>query len=228
MEPVLGAGGVIVPHETFMPLAREICDKYGVLMIADEVITCFGRTGAWTGSRLWGVQPDLMSFAKAVTNGYFPFGGVLINEKLVDDFENNNDAFGAIGHGYTYSGHPVGCAAALATLEETERLQVARNARDMGAILLKGIQELEQKYAVVGNARGVGLMACMEMVSDPDKKTPAGKDMVQKFFEVTYQSGVMVRISGNNIIMSPPLVIDENDVNRMLSAFDNGLAAISE
>ncbi|MFT5111765.1 MAG: putrescine aminotransferase [Parasphingorhabdus sp.] len=227
MEPVLGAGGVIVPHETFMPMVREICDRYGVLLIADEVITAFGRTGAWTGSRLWGVQPDLLCFAKAITNGYFPFGGVMINEKLVDDFENNQDGFGSIGHGYTYSGHPTGCAAALATLKETERLQVARNARDMGALLQSGLKNLQMKYSVVGNSRGVGLMGAMEMVSHPDKKTPAGKDTVQKFFEATYEAGVMVRVSGNNIIASPPLVINEADVSRMISAFDIGLAAAS-
>ena len=88
---------------------REICDRHGVLLIADEVITAFGRTGAWTGSRLWGVKPDLMSTAKAITNGYFPFGAVMISEKVADVFESDETSFGAIGHGYTYSAHPVGC-----------------------------------------------------------------------------------------------------------------------
>ena len=115
MEPVLGAGGVIVPHDTFMPMVREICDKYGILLIADEVITAFGRLGSWNGSRHWGVKPDLMATAKAITNAYFPLGAAMIGEKVADVFESNKDGFGAIGHGYTYSGHPVGCAAAQPT-----------------------------------------------------------------------------------------------------------------
>ena len=112
MEPVLGAGGVIVPHGTFMPLMRGICDRHGILLIADEVITAFGRTGAWSGSRGVGVQPDMICTAKAITNAYYPFGAVMINEKMVSAFESSKSALASIGHGYTYSGHPVGAAAA--------------------------------------------------------------------------------------------------------------------
>jgi adenosylmethionine-8-amino-7-oxononanoate aminotransferase len=225
MEPVLGAGGVIVPHESFMPAVREICDRHGVLLIADEVITAFGRTGAWTGSRLWGVKPDLMSTAKAITNSYFPFGAVMINEKVAEAFESNTDAFGNIGHGYTYSGHPVGCAAALATLEVTKKLNVARNAKERGAELQAGLKELQVKYPVVGDTRGVGLMAALELVADRASKQPADKDIMGRVYETAYEAGVIVRTSGNNIILSPPLVITADDVSRMLSALDAGLAA---
>jgi adenosylmethionine-8-amino-7-oxononanoate aminotransferase len=107
MEPVLGAGGVIVPHESFMPRVRDLCTRHGILLIADEVITAFGRTGAWTGSRLWGVQPDLMSTAKAVTNGYFPFGAVLIAERLVEAFESDTSGLRSRISG---SGSPVSSA----------------------------------------------------------------------------------------------------------------------
>ena len=109
MEPILGAGGVIVPHETFMPLMREICDRHGILMIADEVICGFGRTGAWSGSRLWGVKPDLMSVAKGITSAYFPVGAALISEAVAEVFETAGPE-GNIFHGYTYSAHPVGAA----------------------------------------------------------------------------------------------------------------------
>ena len=129
MEPVLGAGGVIVPHETFMPKVREICDRHGILLIADEVITGFGRSGGWTGSRLWGVKPDMMCIAKAITNGYFPFGAVMIGEKMTEAFESNEDTFGSIGHGYTYSAHPVGAAAALACVPEITRFERCRERR---------------------------------------------------------------------------------------------------
>lgn len=225
MEPVLGAGGVIVPHETFMPLMREICDRHGILLIADEVITAFGRTGAWTGSRLWGVKPDLMSTAKAITNGYYPFGAVMISDRVAEAFESNRTAAGSIGHGYTYSGHPVGAAAALATLKETKRLDVATNAGARGEELMTGLLALQLKHELVGDVRGKGLMCALELVSDREKKSPAAKDVVQKVQDAAYEAGVMVRTSGPNVILSPPLIITAADVTRILSALDAGLSA---
>jgi adenosylmethionine-8-amino-7-oxononanoate aminotransferase len=225
MEPVLGAGGVIVPHESFMGRVRDICSRHGILLIADEVITAFGRTGAWTGSRLWGVQPDLMSTAKAITNGYFPFGAVLISDGLVDAFESDKTGKASIGHGYTYSGHPVGAAAALATLAEMKRVDVASNAAARGAELMAGLEQLEARHALVGDVRGKGLMAALELVSDRVKKTPAAKDVVQRVFEGTYARGVMVRVSGNTIILSPPLVITAEHVASIVEALDAGLSA---
>lgn len=225
VEPVLGAGGVIVPHETFMPLMREICDRHGILLIADEVITAFGRTGAWTGSRLWGVKPDMMSTAKAITNGYFPFGAVMISDKVAEAFESNRNSVGNIGHGYTYSGHPVGAAAALATLKETRRLDVAANAAARGEELLAGLKALQNKHELIGDVRGKGLMCGVELVSDRAKKSGAAKDVVQKVHDATYEAGVMVRTSGANVIMSPPLIVTAGDVQTILTALDAGLAA---
>jgi adenosylmethionine-8-amino-7-oxononanoate aminotransferase len=225
MEPVLGAGGIMVPHETFMPLMREICDRHGILLIADEVITAFGRTGAWTGSRLWNVKPDMMSTAKAITNGYFPFGAVMIADKIAQTFEVNKNAVGTIGHGYTYSGHPVGAAAALATLRETRRLNVASNAGARGEELLAGLRELQTRHELVGDVRGKGLMCAVELVSDRAAKTGAGKGVVQAVQDGAYEAGVMIRTSGSNIIISPPLVITTEHVNRILAALDAGLIA---
>jgi len=227
MEPVLGAGGVIVPHESFMPLMREICDRHGILLIADEVITAFGRTGAWTGSRLWNVKPDLMCTAKAITNGYFPFGAVMISQAVADAFESNKDGFGAIGHGYTYSGHPVGAAAALATLRETKRMNTAANAAARGEQLLAGLWALREKYELVGDVRGKGLMCAVELVSDRAKKTAAAKDTVAAVYEGAYEAGVMIRTSGSNLILSPPLVLTAADVERILGALDAGLQKAS-
>jgi len=225
VEPVLGAGGVIVPHETFLPLMREICDRHGILLIADEVITAFGRTGAWTGSRLWGVKPDMMSTAKAITNGYFPFGAVMISDKVAEAFESNKNSFGNIGHGYTYSGHPVGAAAALATLKETKRLDVAANAAARGEELLAGLKRLQEKHELVGDIRGKGLMCALELVSDRAKKSAAAKDTVQKVHDATYDAGVMVRTSGANVILSPPLIVTATNVQTILTALDAGLTA---
>lgn len=227
MEPVLGAGGVIPPHETFMPGVREICDRHGILLIADEVITAFGRTGDWTGSRHWGVKPDLMATAKAITNGYFPYGATMISDKIADIFESDESGAGAIGSGYTYSGHPVGAAAAIACLKETERLQVQKNAEVRGLQLHNGLLALQEKHDCVGDVRGGhGLMCALELVSDRKTKTPLDKNRVSNVHDVIYDAGVMVRISGPNMILSPPLILSEADVDTILAAIDHGLEAV--
>ncbi|WP_375698195.1 aspartate aminotransferase family protein [Pseudophaeobacter sp. TrK17] len=227
MEPILGAGGVIPPHESFMPGVREICSKHGILLIADEVITAFGRTGSWTGSRHWGVQPDFMCTAKAITNGYFPFGAVMIADAVAEVFEQDKTGRAAIGHGYTYSGHPVGAAAALACLQETLRLNVAENAAARGKELHQGLLALQEKHALIGDVRGGhGLMCAMELVADRASKSPIDKQTTATLQEVTYQNGAMVRVSGPNIILSPPLVLTAQDVQSILSALDAGFAAV--
>ena len=226
MEPILGAGGVIPPHKSFMPGVAEICRRNGILLIADEVITAFGRTGSWTGSRHWGVQPDFMCTAKAITNGYFPFGAVMIAEQVVEFFENDKTGAAAIGHGYTYSGHPVGAAAAVACLQETLRLEVNKNAAIRGAELHEGLLALQKKHALIGDVRGGhGLMCALELVADRETKKPIDKATIGKIQETAYRTGAMVRVSGPNIIMSPPLILEAADVKRILSALDEGFSA---
>ncbi len=227
MEPVLGAGGVIPPHASFMPGVAALCRKNGILLIADEVITAFGRTGAWTGSRLWGVKPDFTCTAKAITNAYFPFGAVMISEAVAEVFEKDESGKAAIGHGYTYSGHPVGAAAALATLAETKRLKVNENAAARGAQLFDGLKALKEKYSVIGDVRGGhGLMLAIEMVSDRATKAAPDKAMPGRVQKAAYEAGAMVRVSGPNIILSPPLVISEGDAGVILNALDKGFAAV--
>ena len=227
MEPVMGAGGVIVPHESFMPLAREICDRHGVLLIADEVVTAFGRTGAWSGSRLWGVQPDFMCTAKAITNGYYPFGAVMIHGSVAEVFENDDSAAAAIGHGYTYSAHPVGAAAAVACLELTQAQNVVENAAARGQELLDGGRKLAERYDLIGDVRGQGLMFGIELVSDRATKAPLDKARADALAAAAYEAGVMVRISGPNMICSPPLVISAQEVQTVLSGIEAGLKAVS-
>lgn len=228
MEPVLGAGGVIPPHPSFMPMVREICDRHGVLLIADEVITAFGRTGSESGSRHWGVMPDFMCTAKAITNGYFPFGAVMIADHVAEVFEDDRSAFGSVDSGYTYSGHPVGAAAAVATMGETLRVRPWENAAARGAELLHGLQALAQTYDHIGDVRGEGLMCAMEFVSDRGTKAPVGKDLPLVFQKAAYDAGVMIRVSGNNAILSPPLVIDADHVATILEATEAGLQAMAE
>lgn len=227
MEPILGAGGVIVPHSSFMPGVRDICTRNGILLIADEVITAFGRTGSWTGSRHWGVQPDMMSTAKAITNGYFPFGAVMVSGHVAQVFEKDETGRAAIGHGYTYSGHPVGAAAALACMAETKRLDVPQNAAARGAELYKGLCNLAEKHEQIGDVRGgAGLMCALELVSDRQNKTPIDKVSIGKIQETAYQNGAMIRISGPNVILSPPLVVTKEDIKTILNALDAGFSGL--
>ena len=226
MEPILGAGGVIVPHETFMPLMREICDRHGILMIADEVICGFGRTGAWSGSRLWGVKPDLMSVAKGITSAYFPVGAALISEAVAEVFETAGPE-GNIFHGYTYSAHPVGAAAVAACLSETLRLDTKTNAAARGTQMFEGVQALAAKYDIIGDVRGGhGLMTGVELVSDRATKTPLDAETMGRINAAILDSGTMVRMLGNTVAMSPPLVITEAEVNTILASLDTALASV--
>lgn len=228
MEPILGAGGVIVPHESFMPGVRELCDRYGILLIADEVITAFGRTGSWTGSRLWGVKPDMACTAKAITNGYFPFGAVMICDGIAEVFESDRSGKGSIGSGYTYSGHPIGAATAIACLKETMRLKVNENAAARGAELFDGLNKLKEKYNVIGDVRGGrGLMCALELVSDNQGKVSADKAVIKQVHRTAYEEGVMIRASGSNIILSPPLIVTSQHVQKIHNALDKSFAEIS-
>ena len=227
MEPILGAGGVIPPHESFMPGVRKICDQHGILLIADEVITAFGRTGSWTGSRHWGVKPDFMCTAKAITNGYFPFGAVMIADHVVEVFEGDTEGKAAIGHGYTYSGHPVGAAAAIACVTETLRLNVKDNAAARGQQLFEGLQKLYDDFDEIGDVRGGhGLMCALELVSDRTTKKPIDKATPVKLQKAAYESGAMIRVSGPNVILSPPLVLTAKDVDTILAALRTGFQSL--
>jgi adenosylmethionine-8-amino-7-oxononanoate aminotransferase len=225
MEPILGAGGVIVPPATLMPKMRDLCDRHGILMISDEVITGFGRTGDWSGARHWGVQPDLMSTAKGITSGYFPVGAALISGKVAEVFESAGPE-GAIWHGYTYSAHPVGAAAVVACMAETLRIDPRANAMARGTQLYEGCLRLKDKYDIVGDVRGGhGLMTALELVSDRDAKTPMDAATMARIHATIYEAGAMVRLGMHNILMSPPLVITEAEIDTVIAALDAGLAA---
>lgn len=227
MEPIQGAGGVIVPDESFMGLMRKICDQHGILMISDEVITGFGRTGDWSGARHWGVKPDMMSIAKGITSAYFPVGAALISDAIAEVFENDTSDEAAIYHGYTYSAHPVGAAAVVACLSETLRLDIKTNAARRGMQLYRGARELAEKYDIIGDVRGGhGLMTAIELVSDKATKTPIDNATMKRLHQVTYEAGAMVRLGANNILMSPPLTITETEIDTVLASLESGLASV--
>ena len=207
---------------------RDVCTKYGILMIADEVITGFGRIGDWCGSRHWGVKPDMMTMAKGITSAYFPFGACMISENVAQVFEQGDPVLGSIGHGYTYSAHPVGAAAALACIRESQRLQIQNSAKIRGQQLFEGLKALKSKYSIVGDVRGGhGLMAGIELVSNQQDKTPMGANNMAKLSAKVFESGAMVRIGGHNILLSPPLIITKGETDQILTALEDGLKTLT-
>lgn len=212
-EPVMGVGGVIVPPDDYFPLVRQICDKYEVLFIADEVITGFGRTGEWFALKHWNVKPDILSFAKAITSGYAPLGGIQISDEIRETMESAGDTE-AYMHGYTYSGHAMACAVGLKNLEIMEREEFPKRARELGKRLLEGLKKLEE-FSFVGNVRGLGLVCGVEIVSDKNTKA-ADPAMTMKIFKAAEAHGLRSRPLGNTLAFSPPLSITEDEVDEII------------
>ncbi|SEL78634.1 Adenosylmethionine-8-amino-7-oxononanoate aminotransferase [Variovorax sp. YR750] len=227
-EPIQGAGGVIVPPPNYWPRVREICDRYGVLLIADEVVTGFGRGGAMFGTRLWNVKADLWCLAKGISSGYVPLGATAIGAKVAEAFMDDPTGQAAVGHGYTYSAHPVAAAAALATLDQIEALDVPGNAARVGAHFQARVRPFAERFSFVGDVRGMGLMLGIEMVADKATRAtlPRGNPVAAKVAQAAYRRGLMVRISGPNLILSPPLVITREEVDFMVDALEGAFAEV--
>jgi adenosylmethionine-8-amino-7-oxononanoate aminotransferase len=222
-EPVQGTGGVIVPPDDYFPLVRAICDQYNVLLIADEVITGFGRTGQWFGLQRWGIQPDIMSFAKGITSGYLPLGGIQISDQIREVIESAPLKERWM-HAYTYSGHPTCCAVALANLAIIERERLVNNAGKMGQRLLDGLYTLQAEFECIGDVRGLGLMAAIEFTSDRASKAPA--NMGEKVRRACVERGLWTRAMGDNFMFSPPLSITSQEIDSMLQIIAEGIATV--
>lgn len=227
-EPVQGAGGVIVPPPSYWPLIRKVCDKHGVLLIADEVVTGFGRTGHMFGTRLWGVKADLWCLAKGISSGYVPLGATAVSGAVAEVFERSDAGSGAIAHGYTYSAHPVAAAAALATLTLLEQTDVLANVRAQGEHLMHRLQKLGERSRLIGDVRGVGLMACLELVADKASKAAFGRGAkeVTAVARGAYERGAMIRTSGPNIILSPALNIARAQIDELCDALDGAFESV--
>ncbi|KMN83423.1 hypothetical protein VK98_03175 [Chromobacterium sp. LK11] len=225
-EPIQGAGGVIVPPASYWPRVREVCDRHGVLLIADEVVTGFGRSGSMFGSRLWGVKPDLMCLAKGISSGYLPLGATVVNQRVADAFAANGDFDGVIMHGYTYAGHPVACAAALANLRIVQEEDLPARAAEMGDYLLERLRPLAERYPAVGEVRGKGLMLALDLVKDKASREPIDPQSgyADKVAEIARRAGALVRPVGSKIILSPPLVLQREHADVIASALEAGLA----
>jgi adenosylmethionine-8-amino-7-oxononanoate aminotransferase len=220
-EPIQGVGGVIVPPDDYFPLIRAICDQYEVLFISDEVITGFGRTGKMFGLTHWGVQPDILTFAKGVTSGYIPLGGMQITDTIKDTIWNAPDAESWM-HGYTYSGHATACAVGLKNIEILERDHLPERSAVLGERLLQGLEGLTE-FPQVYVARGKGLLAAIEIVQDKTSRTP-DLPMANKIAGAAMAAGLRTRVVGNALAFSPPLSISEAEVDWIVQTMGTVLA----
>jgi adenosylmethionine-8-amino-7-oxononanoate aminotransferase len=228
-EPVQGAGGVIVPPANFWPLVREVCTRHGVLLIADEVVTGFGRTGQMFGTRTWGVQADLWCLAKGISSGYVPLGATAISRHVAEVFDADTTGAGQVTHGYTYSAHPVAAAAALATLDVLERDDIPARVREVSEPFQSRLRGLVERSPFVGDVRGIGLMVGIEMVADKATKAPLPKtsDLPARVAREAYRRGLMTRVSGSNMILSPPLVISAQEVDFLCTTLEAAFDAVA-
>ncbi len=221
-EPIQGAGGVIIPPATYWPEIQRICDQYGILLVSDEVITGFGRTGRWFGCETMGFKPDLMTFAKGVTSGYIPLGGVMVGDRVAKVLIERGGEF---NHGYTYSGHPVACAVALANIRLVrERGLVERVRDDVGPYLAQAYAQLAE-HPLVGEAQTCGLMGALLLVKDnagPGAKRggtpfPGDLEIGMVCRGHCFREGLIMRAVGDRMIIAPPLIITRAQLDEMVA-----------
>ena len=229
-EPVMGAGGALMPPEGYFAKIQEVCDRHDVLFIADEVITGFGRLGHMWGSQAFGIRPDTISFAKAVTSAYLPLGGVMVNEAVYQALLDESRKIGLFAHGYTYSGHPVSCAVALKAIEIYERDRLAEQARVKGRLFQRRLDALAD-HPLVGEARGMGLIGGLEIVADKGSKRQyeVKRGVAAKCVGFAQAEGLIVRsLSGDRIALCPPLIITEEEIGELFDRLTRALDRTAE
>lgn len=224
-EPVQGAAGVIIPPDDYFPRIREICDRYDVLFAADEVITGFGRTGKMFALEHWGVEPDMIQFAKGVTSGYFPLGGVGFCDRVATVFDDPERTW---MHAYTYSGHPVGCAVALRNLQIIEDEGLVEAAASRGPLLLDGLHQELASHPNVGDIRGLGMMCAVEVVEDRETKKEFDPSLKigPRWHEAAQQCGLFTRMRGDVMCLAPPLSTAIDILERIPSVVGDSLRSI--
>jgi putrescine aminotransferase len=226
VEPVLGTGGVIVPPEGYLAQVRRVCDEHNILMVADEVITGFGRTGRGFGVERDGVVPDLLTFAKGVTSGYIPLGGVVVRQPIWEQIRDVDDDR-ALMHGFTYSGHPVSCAVALANISLLERETLIEAVAEKGRYLRARLESLRE-LPEVGDVRSIGLMASVELVADraTGERYPSAAARGAAVTRAARTHGLLTRPLLDDILfLAPPFVVSEEQLDRVVGAL---AAAIEE
>jgi taurine--2-oxoglutarate transaminase len=226
METVVGTNGVLIPPEGFLQGIRELCTKYGILMVADEVMSGFGRTGEWFAVDHWRVVPDLMTMAKGLTSAYVPLGAVGMRRGIADHFKDK-----VFWGGLTYNSHPLGCAAALATLQVYEDDRLIENARRMGDVMTALHEQLRENHSIVGATRSIGLFGIVELVKDRTSMEPLApfngtSEPMKKLATFFREEGLYTFVRFNTFFTNPPLSITEEELRHGFDVIDRGLAAI--
>ena len=228
LEPVTGTNGILVPPAGYIQGVREICNKHGILMIADEVMSGFGRTGEWFAVDHWKVVPDLISMAKGLTSSYLPLGAVGMRHHIAQHFQDK-----VFYGGLTYNSHPLGCAAALATIRVYEEDHLLENAREMGSVMMRLLRDLESRHPSVGAVRSIGLFGIVELVRSRRTRVPmapfngTSEEMAAlgRFF---LEQGLYTLVRWNTFFTNPPLCITENELREAFAIIDRGLGATDE
>ncbi|HET6868836.1 MAG TPA: aspartate aminotransferase family protein [Solirubrobacteraceae bacterium] len=220
-EPVMGVGGMIVPPADYWPRVRELLSEHGILLILDEVVTAFGRTGDWFAAQHFGVDPDLLVTAKGITSGYVPLGAVLVSAKVAEELDGDH----GFAVGFTYYGHPTACAVALKNLEIIEREGLLERARDTGSYLLDRLSSLEE-LPIVGEVRGLGMMLGIELVADKQTREPICMDSAPHDV-IRRETGVLVRDCDHTLVLSPPLVMTRAEADEVVAAVRGVLERMS-
>lgn len=215
LEPITGANGVIVPPDSYLPSIREVCDKYGILLVFDEVLTGFGRTGTWFACDRWGVVPDIMTVAKGINSGYVPLGAMVVSDRLAH-WASQNVFWG----GLTYSGHPLACASAVACIDAMIAENVVENASLLEPVCLRHLRELEERHPSVGDVRGAGLLWAIELVRNRQTKEPLvpygdrreSATFLKDLVSAALSRGLHVIGHGTCLLVAPPLIITDEDL----------------
>jgi putrescine aminotransferase len=227
VEPIQGVGGVIVPPPGWLERVRALCDRHDLLLVVDEVITGFGRTGTWFGFQHWDVVPDMLVFAKAVTSGYQPLGGVVLHERVYRPFLDAGPDF-ALHHGFTYAGHPVACAAALANLDIIERERLIAGVRRKAPYFRRALESLAAS-PYVGDVRAIGLMGAVEIVADRPTREPFPPEarVPVRIRDAALARGLICRASADAIVLCPPLVTTTADVDAIVAVLGAAIADVA-
>ena len=232
MEPIISGGGVLIPPDEYLPAVRTVCNKYGVLLILDEVVSGFWRTGKMFGYEHWGVKPDIFTFGKGIASGYMPLAATLVRQEIFDAFLSENNDMAHFRHINTYGAHPVAAAVALKNIEILENEYLVENSKRQGMYMMRQMDELNE-HPYVGEIRGRGLVAGVELVSDKDSRAPLSSDKVGDVIDGCRRRGVILMRNSNTVpdfsnvvITAPPLIAGEAEIDQIVSTLKTSLVEI--
>ncbi len=228
-EPIMGAGGVLIPPAGYFPAIQRVLERHDILLICDEVITGFGRTGNWWGAQTLQIRPDLISAAKQLTGAYAPLGAVMVPQKMMDALETQTRKHSIFGHGYTYGGHPLGCAMGVKAIEIYQKRDIVGKVRSIAPLFEKRLKQIGE-LPFVGEVRFSGLLGGVELVADKDSRRPfePQSGVGAKTAGFAQSEGLIVRAIGDSIALCPPMIISETELNELFDRLERALASMAD